>query len=191
MARPNVYQVHLTDEQWQRLDEIRHNGHASAKKILHAHVLLLADKDHPSGRYEDLQIAQLLGIHFNTVAKIRKRFVLHGEAPALERKQRLTPPVPAKVDGQLEAQLIAMCCSSPPEGHVRWTLSLLVKEITSRKFVTSIARETVRRALKKTNCSLGESDVGVSRKKIGPASSHKWKTSSMSTQPRRTTKNIL
>ncbi len=185
-----LYPVHLTDEQCHRLEELRRNGHAPAKKILHASVLLLADKDHPMGRYVDAYIAKTLGMHVNTVARIRKLFVLYGEEPALERKQRPAPPVPAKVDGRLEAQLIAICCSDPPTGRVRWTLDLLVEEVTSRKFVTSICRETIRRALKKTSYSLGGKKPGASQKKTKPASSRRWKMSSTSTQPRRTTKNI-
>lgn len=190
MSRPNLYQVHLSDEQSQRLDELRRNGHAPAKKILHASILLLADKEHPLGRYDDIQISKTLGVHINTVARIRKLFVLHGEEPALERKQRPMPPVSPKVDGQLEAQLIAICCSTPPDGRARWTLDLLVNEVTSRKFVTSICRETVRRALKKTNYSLGENNVGAFPKRIKPASWPKWRTSSTSTRPRPTTKKI-
>jgi transposase len=186
MSRSNLYPVHLDHEQRQRLDEIRRNGYAPAKKILHATVLLLADKDDPAGRHGDVQISETLGVHVNTVARIRKRFVQEGEQPALERKIPASPPVPPKVDGVLEAQLIAICCSAPPQGRVRWTLDLLVEEVTGRKYVTSICRETIRRALKKTNCNPGERNAGASRKKTVPDSSPRWKTSSMSTRPRAT-----
>lgn len=170
MSRPNLYQVHLSAEQRQRLQDLRHNGQASAKKIAHASVLLLADKDHPEGRYPDTHIGRALGLHVNSVARIRKLFALHGEEPALERKARAAPPVPPKVDGHLEAQLVALCCSAPPDGHARWTLTLLVREAMARGFVTSICRETVRRALKKTSCSPGGSSAGASRSGTGPAS---------------------
>jgi transposase len=170
MSRPNLFPVRLSSDQRQRLDDIRRNGHASAKKILHASVLLLADKEHPSGSQTDVAIAQTLGMHLNTVARIRKRFVQEGEQPALERKVPDSPPVPAKVDGKLEAQLIALCCSPAPQGRVRWTLDLLVEEVTRRKYVTTICRETIRRALKKTNCSLGGSNAGASPRKTVPAS---------------------
>jgi hypothetical protein len=170
MARPNLYPVHLSPEQRQRLDDLRRQGHAPAKKIAHATVLLLADKDHPEGRYPDPHISRVLGLHLNSVARIRKLFALHGEAPALERKARAAPPTPAKVDGRLEAQLVALCCSAPPGGRARWTLSLLVREATGRGYVTSICRETVRRALKKMSCSPGGSSAGVSRSGTGRAS---------------------
>jgi hypothetical protein len=170
MSRPNLYPVRLSPEQRQRLEDLRHNGHAPVKKITHATVLLLADKDHPEGRYNDVHIGQVLGLHINSVARIRKLFVLHGEAPALERKERATPPTPRKVDGHLEAQLVALCCSEAPEGRVRWTLDLLVREVTKRGYVTTICRETIRRALKKTSFNLGGSSVGACPRRIGPAS---------------------
>jgi len=184
MSTPNLYQVHLSTEHRQALEDLRHNGHASAKKILHAQILLLADKEHPHGRYGDVHIARTLGLHVNSVARIRKLFVLEGQEPALNRKPRTTPPTPRKVDGRLEAQLIALCCSTAPEGRTRWTLDLLVRELTGRGFVTTICRETVRRALKKTNCNLGGSSAGASPRKIGHASSPRWKTSSTSTRLR-------
>jgi hypothetical protein len=170
MSTPNLYQVRLTPEQRRRLEDVRHNGHAPAKKVLHAQVLLLADKEHCHGRYADAHIARTLGLHINSVARIRKLFAQGGEEPALNRKPRLTPPTPAKVDGRLEAQLIAVCCSDPPEGRARWTLDLLVRELTGRGFVTTICRETVRQALKKTSCSPGGSSAGASRRRTGRGS---------------------
>jgi hypothetical protein len=170
MSTPNLYPVRLNPEQRRRLENLRHNGHAPAKKILHAQVLLLADKEHPHGRYPDAHISRTLGLHVNSVARIRKLFARHGEEPALDRKPRLVPPTPAKVDGRLEAQLIAVCCSAAPEGHTRWTLDLLVRELIGRGFVTSICRETVRKALKKTNYNPGGSSAGVSPRRTGRAS---------------------
>src|SRR4051794_26114659 len=118
MSLPNRYPVRLSDEQRQRLDDIRRNGLAPAKKIQHANVLLLADKDQPGGGHGDLHISDTLGVHVNPVARTRKRFVLEGEQPALEQKIPAEPPVKPKVDGVLEAHLIAICCSNPPEGRV-------------------------------------------------------------------------
>ena len=44
---PNQYPVRLDDDQRQRLEEITRNGHSPAKKIRHARVLLLADRNRP------------------------------------------------------------------------------------------------------------------------------------------------
>lgn len=150
-STPNLYPVRLAPEQRASLEELTRNGHAPAKKIRHAQVLLLSDHNRPGGKRTDPEVADALGMHLNTVARIRKRFVLEGERPALERKPRATPPVPPKIDGHVEAQLVAICCGPPPEGRVRWTLNLLAGELVRRKLVTSVTGEAVRKALKKTS----------------------------------------
>lgn len=149
MSTPNQYPVLLDPQQRESLEGITRNGHAPAKKIRHAQVLLLSDHNRPGGKMTGPEIADVLGMHLNTVARVRKRFFLEGERPALERKPRETPPVPAKVDGRVEAHLIAICTGPPPEGRVRWTTELLAGEIIRRGVVTSISGETVRVALKK------------------------------------------
>lgn len=89
-----------------------------------------------------------------------------GEAPALNRRVRTTPSVPAKLDGEKEAYLVAVCCSPPPEGRSRWTLSLLVNELKVRGIVAEVSRETVRQTLKKTNYAPGRKSASVFQKKI-------------------------
>jgi transposase len=184
VSTPNLYPVVLTPEQRTRLEDITRNGSAPAKKIRHAQVLLLSDGGRPGGRLTRDQIAQRLDMHVNTVDRIRRRFVTEGEAPALDRKPRLTPPVPAKIDGRVEAHLVAICCSQAPEGRTRWTLQLLADELKHRGLVTHVCAETVRQALKKPNCSLGGSSAGASPSATTPASSRRWKTSSTCTRPR-------
>lgn len=157
------YVVDLSSETRSRLEQVARNGTAPAKKILHARVLLMSDQHHPAGRYTDEQIAAALGVHLNTVGRIRKKYVLQGEGPALDRKPRATPPVPPKLDGRAEAHLVAICCSPPPAGRARWTLSLLANELAGRKVVTSVCRETVRLTLKKMNSSPGGRSGSASR----------------------------
>ena len=182
-STPNLYQIRLDPEERQRLEEITTNGRVAAKKIQHAQLLLLSDRGRPGGHWPDRQIAEALGMHINTVARVRKKFVVEGERPALERKPRPEPPVPAKIDGRLEAQLIAICCSPAPEGHARWTLTLLADELRRRGLVTQVCRETVRKALKKTSCSPGGRSAGASPSATRPGSSPRWRTSSTSTPP--------
>jgi transposase len=185
----NVYPVVLTAEQRERLTDITRNGCAPVKKVRHAQVLLLSDRARPGGRRTRDQIAEQLDMHVNTVDRIRKRFVTEGEAPALNRKPRVTPPNPPKIDGQVEAHLVAICCSQAPDGRTYWTLEMLADELKSRKLVTSVCVETVRKALKKTNCSRGGRNAGAFRNATGPASSPRWKTSSTSTPRRIRTKS--
>ena len=166
MVNPNKYIIDLSEEQRHQLQKIAKNGQAAAKKILHAQMLLLSDVGVSGGGWTDEQISVALGVHPYTVARVRKKYVTKGVAPALNRQKRAYPPVPKKLDGEKEAHLIALCCSTAPEGRERWTLSLLVKEMKNRGFVTQISRETIRQTLKKTNYDLGKNKDTVSLKKI-------------------------
>jgi transposase len=174
-------EVRLSEDQRLRLTDLTRNGTAPAKKIRHARILLLSDVGHRDGRRTDAYIAEVLGIHLNTVKRTRWKFVRGGEAPALDRKRREAPPVPPKVDGHVEAHLVALCCSRAPQGRTRWTLKLLASELVRRQVVTSISAECVRRALKEMSCSPGGSRAGASPSGTRPGSSRRWKTSSTST----------
>ena len=194
-STPRKHGVRLTGEQRERLERLTRNGSDKAKRILHARVLLMSDEDHPLGRYADVAIAHALGLHANTVARVRRRFVEGGGnggadgdavAAAVDRKSRLTPPTPPKLDGAAEAHLIAICCSPAPAGRVCWTMSLLAKELVGRKIVTSISREAVRLCLKKTSCSPGGPSGSASRNGQAPRSSRGWRRCSTSTRPRTT-----
>lgn len=143
-------QVRLADEQRRDLERIARDGETPARKSRYARLLLHADEAHPEGRRNDSWIAEALGLHVNTVARIRKHFVAGGLDAAFGRKPRETPPTPPKIDGHVEAHLIAIHCGPPPEGRARWTLKLLADELKTRKLVAEVSVETVRKALKKT-----------------------------------------
>ena len=72
-----------------------------------------------------------------------------------------------KLDGKQEAHLVAIACSSPPEGHVNWTLHLLADKVVELEFAGSISLETVRQILKKTNSSRGRRKNGAFPKVSG------------------------
>lgn len=189
VSTPNLYPVCLTPEGRATLEAITRNGRNSAKKIRRAQVLLWSDVNRDGGRLSSREIGERLGLHVNSVDRIRKQFVQEGEAAALERKVRQTPPVTPKIDGHVEAHLIAICCGPAPEGRVRWTLTLLASELKRKGLVTGVCAETVRQALKKTSCSLGGSRAGASPNAIRPDSLRKWKTSLTSTRRSTRTKN--
>ena len=189
VSTPNLYPVCLTSEQREILTEITRNGRNAAKKIRRAQILLWSDVEREGGRLSSREIGERLGMHVNSVDRVRKRFVLEGEAAALERKVREAPAVTPKIDGRAEAHLIAICCGPAPEGRAKWTLTLLAEELRRKGLVTGVCAETVRKALKKTNCSLGESSAGASPSGIRRGSSRRWKTFSTSTPPRTRTTN--
>jgi len=184
MDAPRKFAVVLAPDQRLRLEQLTRTGSAPPRQLLHARILLMADRDHPQGRWHDAQIAAALGAHVNTVARVRKLFATRGEQPALDRQPRLTPPVPPKLDGHVEAHLVAICCGPPPAGRARWTLRLLAAELGRRGLVTTVSAEAVRRALKKMSCSRGGNSAGASRSGTRPGSSPRWRTSSTCTRPR-------
>jgi transposase len=88
-----------------------------------------------------------------TVGNIRRRYSREGLASALTEKPR--PGKPPKVTGEVEAHLVALTCSKPPDGHVRWTLRLLANRLVELQQVESISHVAVRDVLKKMNLNLG------------------------------------
>lgn len=156
ISTPLKYPIYLADDQRLELEEICKNGHSPAKKIRRAKVILLSDRNRVGGRISRTRIAELLQLHPNTVDEIRKQFVLEGPAPTVNRKVRKSPPRPPILDGAMEAQLVAICCSDPPEGRVCWTMQLLAETLRERRIVTQISAETVRRVLKKRTQAVEE-----------------------------------
>jgi len=152
------YIVRLAAEERIELEAMVKKGKAAAYKIKHANILLAADVNGPA--WPDRQIAEVLSCHLRTVENVRRRLVLDGLAAALQRKKQAQPSHPPKLDGKGEARLIALACSSPPEGRDRWTLKLLAERLVELEVVDSISDQTVRRTLKKTNCGRTSRSAG-------------------------------
>ena len=72
----------------------------------------------------------------------------------LMRKKRDTPPVPAKVDGKVEARITALAFSEAPDGRSRWTLRLLAEKVVELNIVDSISHVRIQQILKKQGISL-------------------------------------
>ena len=159
------YRIKLQIEERRHLESIVRKQKVAASKHSKANALLLCDENAPEGALKDELVAERTGMSVNTLARIRQRCCEVGPVQALERKTRLTPPVPSKIDGNLEARLIAEACSPAPQGHSRWTLRLLAERLVELELVESLSYETVRVALKKTGSSLGSSNAGASRKR--------------------------
>ena len=182
MAHTNVkVVVELDEQQRTELEALVRNGKASARRVRQARVLLLADEDRREGRRPDWYIAERVGISERQIGRVRQQFAREGLDPTLERQRRSDAGVPKKFDGTFEAQLVTLCCSTPPEGRQRWTLQLLVDELCRLNVVADICRETVRMTLKKIASSHGKRGGSAFRKRTAPVSSLTWNKSSTST----------
>jgi transposase len=106
----------------------------------------------------------VLCISERTIERVKKRFFEEGPQAVLERKpsRRIYE---RKVDGEVEAHLVQLCCSEPPEGRVRWTLRLLADKMVELKYVRSLSYVTVREVLKKMNLSPGRQRSGSYRRR--------------------------
>lgn len=149
-AHMDKYIVKLTQEERSELLTLIRVGKKSANKLMHARVLLSADENDCKLKPKtDKEIATEMHISSKTVARIRQRFVEEGMESALSRRPH-TNPKGRKIDGEQEAHLLALCCSTPPEGRSRWTLKLLASKLIELELVDSVSAVTVSRVLKKT-----------------------------------------
>jgi hypothetical protein len=149
--------VDLTAEERAELLALIRKGHVAARRLMRAHILLLADE----GRADE-GIATALHTNRSTVERVRRRFVEEDLASALEERPR--PGAEPVLDARGEAVLLALACANPPEGRTAWSMQLLADELVQRGVVGGISDETVRRTLKKRNWRPGCVNAGASPK---------------------------
>jgi transposase len=145
-----LYVVNLTDDERAALTELTTRARVAGVKRLRASILLKADEG-----LADQEIAEDLEVGLATVERVRKRSCERGLAGALDRKPQDRPSRPRKLDGVSEAKLAQIACSAPPEGHARWTLTLLADRLVELQVFESVSKSTIQRGLKKTTSSLG------------------------------------
>ena len=147
------YVIELSEQDKAELLDIVTKGTSAARTILRANILLASDKR--SEKY--LTVAEIADVYHTTpttVQTVRTSYCEKGLEATINRKKRETPPVPAKVTGEVEAHVIALACGKPPEGYAKWTLRLLADRTVELGYITSISHVTVSNILKKTNLSL-------------------------------------
>jgi len=148
------YRVTLTDDERSQLQTLITTGKTAAQTQTHARMLLKAHQSAAGPSWSDQDISNALEVSIPTIERVRRTLVLEGLEAALQRRPA-TSPRRRTLDGAQEAHLVALVCSPPPTGYDRWTLRLLADHMVERKHVDSIANETIRQTLKKTNFSLG------------------------------------
>ena len=145
------YIVRLQAGERQHLEQLVRVGKASAYKIRHANLLLAVDESEAGPKLTDVEVANAFSVAVRSVESLRQRLVEEGLDAALERKKQVRPSVERMFDGEKEARLIAVACSSKPQGRVRWTLELLADRMVALKVVEHCSPQTVMRVLKKTS----------------------------------------
>jgi transposase len=170
------YVVRLRAEEREQLESLIRKGKSPAQRLLKARILLKADISEAGDGWSDSQIIAALETSASMVYRVRKQLVEEGLEAVLSRKQRATPAVPPIFDGEKEAKLIALACSKPPKGRVRWTLRLLENKVVELKIVDRASDSTIGRVLKKTLSSPIAGSSGSFRPRPTAPSWPQWRT---------------
>jgi transposase len=139
--------VNLSAEERSQLRGLLRRGAAPARVQTRARILLLTDASLGQHRPEG-EISRAVLTSLSTVRRTRRRFLAKGVEAALTEKPR--PGAPPKITGEIEAHLVLLACSDPPEGRDSWTLRLLADRMVELGHLESISHVAVGKRLKKT-----------------------------------------
>jgi transposase len=156
-------EIKLSKEERATLKKLTSSGSEQARVLRRAHILLMAaeraiNRGSKSGQHKhasnsNLAIAKDVGVTDKTVSRVRQRFMQGGLEAALYDKPRVgRPPI---IDGEAEARLTMLACSSPPQGRSSWTLQLLANKMVELGYVPHLSDTWVGTLLKKTSSSPG------------------------------------
>lgn len=146
------YRIKLTPDERQELTSITLKHKVNAQAKLRAQILLACDESETGPAKTDAVIVAELPVSTRTVEHLREWAHEVGALAALSSRPR-SRVYERKLDGAGEARLVALACSTAPDGRANWTMQLLADELVTLAVVEEISDETVRRTLKKTNLS--------------------------------------
>jgi transposase len=151
------YTITLSKIEVEEFNNIINKGRHTSQAFRTAYILLNCDKGEFSENTDikNAEICKILKVGERTIDRVKKKFIEEGFESVLDRRpssQKYTK----KVDGDIEAKLVTLCCSKPPEGFAKWSLRLLADKMVELNYVDYISHVTVGEVLKKTNLSLGK-----------------------------------
>jgi len=144
------YKVTLTKEEREQLTAIISKGSHSAQQYRNAYILLNCDEGEHNEKIINEEVSRVLKVSMRMIDRVKQRFVEDGFESCLERKPVIKTKT-KKIDGEIEAHLIALSCGKAPDGFSKWSLRLLADKMVELNYVDDISYETIRKALKKTN----------------------------------------
>jgi hypothetical protein len=151
------YRIYLTAEERQELEVMVSKGKRKATAIRTAHVLLASDEAN-SGRQRASAISEAYHLSTKTVERIRHQFCERGMDIFMPRPRQTRSD--KRIDGSVEAHILAICCSEPPAGQSRWKLQLIADRVVELSILEHISATSVATVLKKTRSSPGVSKSG-------------------------------
>jgi len=135
--------IQLSEVERETLESLVSKGKSSARVYKRALGVLELDRGKTF-----TAVAQSMGVSMQTMRNWRARYQTMG-LRCLEDAPRSGRPV--EISGEQRAQITALACSKPPEGHGRWDLRLLADKIVELDYCEHISHTHVRTLLKKTN----------------------------------------
>jgi Homeodomain-like domain len=113
------YIVRLTLDERKQLRSVIKQLKGSSQKVRRAQILLKADVE--GANWTDERIAEVFDCHTKMVENIRQRLVERGFEETFNGTPRAHPPIEKLLDGEQEAQIIALRLAPPkkamPTGH--------------------------------------------------------------------------
>jgi hypothetical protein len=150
------YRIKLTQDEVIELTSIVKKGSHTTQTYRAAYVLLNCDEgEHALGKSTNEQISKVLKIGMRSIDRIKQKCVEGGLEQALERAES-TRIYTRKVDGDLEAKIVQLCCSEPPGGFAKWSLRMLAEKVVELGYVDNLSHVSVYNTLKKTNLNPGK-----------------------------------
>jgi transposase len=149
------YTIKLSQEEVKELMAIINKGSHTSHTFRTAYILLNCDEGDYSDKATNEQISKLLKVGMRTIDRVKKRFIEEGFEAVLERRAS-SRVYDVKIDGDVEAKLVKLCCSEPPPGFAKWSLRLLADKMVELQYIDSISYVSVGNVLKKMNLSLGK-----------------------------------
>jgi len=149
------YTIKLSQEEVKELLAIINKGSHTSHTFRTAYILLNCDEGDYSDKATNEQISKLLKVGMRTIDRVKKRFLEEGFEAVLERRAS-SRVYDVKIDGDVEAKLVKLCCSEPPPGFAKWSLRLLADKMVELQYIDSISYVSIGNVLKKMNLSLGK-----------------------------------
>ena len=147
--------IMLSAEQRQELKAYTEKGVHSVHLVKRAQTILALDRNGKKDHLRITRISDQVNLSRQAIYDIWDAFLASETVDAfLTRKKRETPPVQAKVTGEVEAQIIAIACSEPPAGFARLTVRLISERSVEMGIDNGIGKSAVGSVLKKHSLSL-------------------------------------
>ena len=154
--------VRLTDEERPTLHRVMKQLQGSSEQVRRAPLLLKADAHGPT--WTDQKIAEAFWCRTKTGENVRQRLVTVGFERALHRENPQTPPRQQQLEGEQEAQGLALRLGKPPKGCAHGSWRLLAEQVVELAIAATVSHETLRKRLKKPVCPRARCSPGSSRR---------------------------